>query len=192
MDNQKFIEKSKRERYALQQIENILRQGKESMVYYTDIFKHDIYDALYQFTIDGTPKKTWIIEAKIRTKEYDTMQLEIKKYKDLKNKILTDYTDIIYVNFLPTGSYIWNLTKLSLSNPEIFNHIEYKMCPKSTVGDTTKINKPSYYLPKSLAKRIDFIYSEQEYLKSNNVMDINAKNKRQFCLFKDVFDIQDK
>ncbi len=192
-NNQRFIESSKRERYSLQQIETILRQGKESLVYYTDIFKYDTYDALYQFTIDGSPKKTWIIEAKIREKQYNEMLLETKKFKDLKNKILTDYTDIIYVNFLPDGTYVWNLTKLEKTDPDIFRHITYKVMNKSTMGDQTLKNKPGYYLPKSKAKRIDFIYNEQEYLKSQiQVMNSNVKNKRHYCLFKDVFDIENK
>jgi hypothetical protein len=44
------------------------------------------------------------------------------------------------------------------------------MCPKSTMGDKTKVNKGSLFLPIEKAKRIDYYFSEIKYKQSVNII----------------------
>ena len=187
----KFEEASVRERFALKQIEPILRK-KESTIYYTDIYSYDVYDALLHILENGTIKKRYIIECKLRDTHYDELMYETKKDKDLTSKIIDpSNTDILFINFTPTGTYLFNITQLKKTHPLLFNHIDYTYCPKSTMGDKVYINKGHYLLPTSLGMNLRYIFNEMDFKNSSKTIEQqNNKTKRTYCLFKDVFDME--
>ena len=70
----------------------------------------------------------------------------------------------MYVVFTPAGTYIYNITKLLQTNPELFNE-SILNCPKSTMGDTTYKDKTTYLLPIEYAKKHHFIFDIKKYIK---------------------------
>jgi hypothetical protein len=176
MNEVKFIEASKRERFSLSKIiPTMIKNIKEYYVYYSDEFKYECWDLQLYLSKDGIIYKKFIVEAKIRDVDYDSLMLESKKLKDLKSikkrwikEGITNEgeTDILYICFTPSGTYVYNISKLIEIDAECLKHIQYIECPKQTCGDTTEINKPVYFLTKDLAKKIDFIFNENDYQKS--------------------------
>lgn len=147
----RFQEASKKERWALKHI-------LPSQTKYTEINSFDKYDAI---TLIKDTK--FIVEAKIRDTHYPTLLLETIKCNDLINESKKLAADIMYVVFTPDGTFIFNITKLLQSNPELFE-INNLNCPKSTMGDTTYKTKTTYLLPIKFAKKHNFKFDVWKYL----------------------------
>ena len=137
----KFTKASYKERQALQTI-------LPSTTNYTDINSYKPYDAVS--LING---KKYIVEAKVRDTHYDQLLLETKKYNTLLELSETHSCSILYIVFTPLGAYIFNLTQLKETHPELFK-ITTLNCPKQTMGNNQKINKPVILL--------DIKYSKQK------------------------------
>lgn len=180
----KFIEASKRERFALMNILPLLKSNTnyDWTEYLTDIYSYDVYDCLLQAYIDGSIKKRFIIEIKIRDKHYDDLILETKKLKDLKSKVYDDITDVIYINVTPKGTYLFNVTKLQKENKLTTNKL---MANKATMNSREhKIEKSVIYLDYNDAKFYPYTFSELQYkLSLNQIKKENNKHKQSFCLF---------
>jgi hypothetical protein len=187
-DNDKFIEASKRERYVLNQLLPKLMSNKKYDWTYTltDIYGYGVYDCLLQASIDGSAKKRFVIEVKIRQETYGEMIMESKKLNALKGCVLDDITEIVYISVLPNETYMWNISKL-LNNGLSTGTLS---CPKSTMGDKTKVNKVVFYLPKEKGELINFKFYEGEYQQSiNEIVKDNTKELAKTALYRYLFNI---
>lgn len=156
-----FEDAGLKERWALGQIFPKIIGEKEHFLSYTPPYSYTKYDALLQFLNNGSLKHTYIIEAKIREKHYPELMLENKKYNDLQNSILHEgNTTLMYIVFTPEGTYIYNLSKITLPKITLIE------CPVKTLAECGSKMKQVYLLPLDLAKKIDFIYTESDYKKS--------------------------
>lgn len=186
MNDDKFVEASKRERYSLKYLlpilEKLMPKVYQWTEYITDIYGYDVYDCLWQAHIDGSTQRRYIIEVKIRDTHYDELILETKKLRDLKSKVYDDKTQILYINITPIATYIFNLTKLEKDGKLVKNNL---VANKATmVSRTDKVNKGVYFLNVSEARKIDWTFSEVEYkLSIKSVIKSNWENKSKKCLF---------
>jgi hypothetical protein len=99
-----------------EQLENILLRKLLSELnlktYYITNKDHYSYDAVFT-TQSGI---TGIIEAKVRSKEYDDYFLEVSKLDLLINASKSSNSKILYVNFLPTDDpSVWNYILFNIS-----------------------------------------------------------------------------
>jgi hypothetical protein len=136
-----FTKASEKERVALQTILPLTTN-------YTDTNSFKPYDAVS--LING---KKYIIEAKVRDRHYNDLLLETKKYNSLLELSQTHSCAILYIVFTPVGTYIFNLTELKETHPELFK-TSILNCPKQTMGNNQKIDKSVILL--------DIQYSKQK------------------------------
>lgn len=155
----KFTIASKTERFHLTQIEYLFTN---STIQYTPDTGFDVYDAIIT-----TKTKKYILEAKCRdasyqpiadysNKIYDSVMLECKKWRDLKEAAKELDSDILFISFAFNTTIIFNITKLMQTNPELFGSCSYTKCPLQTMGNSKKVKKPVFYLPLNLGKIIDY------------------------------------
>lgn len=179
-DSDKFIQASLRERWALAKIIEQLKTSTEDKVYYTDPYLYDSWDAIMYCE---NPKKIYIIEVKLRSKIYDKYFYELKKHKQLmkkKKEVETSLNgwnipvEILYINFTPITTYIWNISEvLKFSLKKIIPCNEY-----SVVENKVKVNKDVYELENQLATQVvQWIFNEQEYYLSNKPKEVIKKIK---------------
>lgn len=120
--------------------------------------EYDTYDAF----IDGDFKIS-LFEIKIRNASYDDYILESKKLNALIREAKKLYeqgyitVNIYYVNFTPSGTYVWDLSKAvkNLKKGSAF-------AGKTTAEASSKVNKSVYYLPVNRAYKIDYIINKEE------------------------------
>lgn len=129
----------------------------------------------------------FIIEIKHRDTDYDTIMLEQKKFtalmneqkKQLKFKAPDENITVLYINFMPTGAYIFNLNNKKIVNyiTNKKNKVVEKQVKTTFTIDNTKVNKHIFYLDKSLAKHypmtIDKDYQLIYSIESNNIKQIS-------------------
>jgi len=141
----------------------------------TDIYSYDVYDCLLQASIDGSVKKRFIIEIKIRDTHFDELILETKKLRDLKSKVLDhSNTEILYINVTPNKTYVFNLSKMEKEDKFSVNKLKAN---KATMESrTNKVDKNVIYLSITDARSIDFTFNEKEYQNSIKVV-INENNR---------------
>ena len=105
---------------------------------------YEHYDA-----IGKTPKGSdCVIEFKFRNKYYETKMLEVYKYDKLMQ--MPDDIVKIYNVHDSKGSYMFWLNSLILPQPVDM------YCPKTTVWQGSKVNKPVYLLDESQAATISY------------------------------------
>jgi hypothetical protein len=189
MNDDKFVEASKRERYCLKYILPMIKNkipGYEWTEYITDIYGYDVYDCLLQAYIEGSIKKRYIIEVKVRDTHYDELILETKKIRDLKSKVLDNLTKILYINITPMGTYIFSISDLQKQNKLVKTKI---VANRATMASRTdKIEKGVFMLNVSDAKYLDFKFNEADYQKSiKEVVKTNWENKAKKGLFDYLF-----
>lgn len=172
---------------------------KELKKIYPNLFKYDIhfttdtyasYDAFYHIIDSETHsiKKRVLIEIKIRDREFPEYILETKKLNSLK-KIRKDLgfnedeMSILYINFCPNETIIWNIDKI---NNDIVTN-EYNKA--TSISRTNKINKDVIMLKPSEGKQLNYILDEKLILsktKINNIVDNKVKELKN-DLFKTLF-----
>lgn len=97
-----------------------------------------------------TPKGVdCVIEFKFRNKYYETKMLEVYKYDKLMQ--MPDDIVKIYNVHDSKGSYMFWLNSLILPQPVDM------YCPKTTVWQGNKVNKPVYLLEESQAATISYL-----------------------------------
>lgn len=189
----KFIEASKRERFALLNILPLLFKNIKGYYtyYFTDVYGMDIYDA-YVMVFDNETHSIigrYIIECKVRDKFYPDLMLEKKKYFDLKNKSNESNSKIIYISVTPEGTYCYNLSKLITDDTNWIKEEHWISTMDKSKG---KKNKRLIYInvDKSKKLNINTIDINTQY-RNNKIKKELAKeiiqHKNQFCLFRDVF-----
>lgn len=154
----KFTIASKTERFHLKQIEHLFTAD----IKYTSDSGYDVYDCMIT-----TKNKKYICEAKCRdayyepiadysNKKYDSVMLECKKWRDLKETANQLDCDILFISFALNTTIIYNISKLMITNPELFQSCSYTKCPLQTMGNTKIVKKPIFYLPLHFGKILNY------------------------------------
>lgn len=192
---QYFINQSKDERVLLDNIINgIFNNAKYNIEYYfTAAESQEIYDAYVMLFNKETHSmvKSFVIEMKIRNTHYEALMLEKKKYTDLKNVSVGTGATILYINTTPKATYIFNLSQMEMDN---IDWTEKKHNKKTLEKQLGKIVKLQTELNISLAKCYPLKKDDLELLKANKIIKAQhkqtvEKQKRCFCLFRDVFGV---
>jgi hypothetical protein len=172
---------------------------RELKVLYPNLFKYDLhfttdtyaaYDAFYHIIDSDTHSitKRVLIEIKIRDRHFPEYILETKKLNSLK-KIRKDLgfnedeMSILYINFCPNETIIWNIDKIN-------NDVKTNEYNKATaVSRKDKVSKDVIMLQPTEGKQLDYILDESKILnktKINNIVDNKVKELKN-DLFKTLF-----
>lgn len=126
----------------------------------------DVYDVMLYKIENGSITKRVFIEIKVRNVIYDEYFMETKKYNSIKKLcekelyLNEDEYKILYVNFTPTGTYIWDT---SILKDIKVSKVEMNKATMDSRSD--KVNKSKYDLPISKAKRYNYIWDEGQLKK---------------------------
>lgn len=94
------------------------------------------------------------IEIKVRSKLYNTLFIELTKYKSMKqilHKHKIKYA--LYVNFVDNRCYIFNLRNITRKNGCYITNI---LANKYTAIDSNKVNKQMIEIPVNLATVLEY------------------------------------
>ena len=154
----RFEKSSFIERCAFKNFIKLYDGFKGYHIEYTPFDGFDQYDVLLSKIEDGIITKRIFIEIKVRDKHYEEYFLETKKLnalrKTMKENYIENYT-FLYLNFTPTGTYIWNTS--------ITDDLKVSKCVmnKATMNSRSeKVNKSKYDLPISMAKHWHYTWDE--------------------------------
>jgi len=176
--NNNFIEASKRERFAFKQFIEKYKLFKEDdySIYLTPEYGYDKYDALIQkFNNDSyICEKRYITEFKIRmfdNKSNSTLRkcreegfiFETKKYNGLVkiSKLDPDKNEILYINFLPDSTIIWNISLLEKKG--LLKKTNKYMNVATMKSRSDKKDKKIYLLKEEWGKKYNYIFDERSY-----------------------------
>lgn len=179
--NNEFKKSGDKERYALVNLFNYLTTKQEDYSYNfapSDSGVNIGFDGILtiKYKNSGTIAGYYIIEAKVRTQHYDQLIFEkakmntLKKYKRQYDKYFkTNFSDktigILYVNFTPQASYIFDICTIEENN--LLPKLTKKEMNKVTVASREdKINKQIYLLNLDLGIKYKYIFNEEEYTNS--------------------------
>ena len=124
MNNEKFIECSKKERELILKVFRNLLKNKSYDLTLTPEDGFDKYDGILEY--DG---RVILIEVKIREKDYPTLYLEKIKYDNLmKIKEENMFDKVYYINGIKDEIWMGRIDNLTI------NHIEYVVAPISTMN----------------------------------------------------------
>lgn len=166
-----------RERYAMRQLfEKYIQplfKNYNAQLINTQTFRQRpgdtaCYDAviLVQDKITNRLEYKFIVEVKFRDSDYESLILEKQKYTSLmkEHRKALSYASpdeevaVLYVNFTPSGAYIYDLTgervNMFLSGKKNKEVCELVKTTYTKDGDTK--GKTVYKLPKTIAKRYDY------------------------------------
>ena len=116
------------------------------------------YDAYWTALNDNGVKKHYIVEIKIRNKNYDSYILEHKKVVGMRKEATKDLgvkledCVFLYVNFTPHWTYMWNITNVERTCDSTISRIN-KCTSKSR---SNKVEKDVYFLPVTRAKEYNY------------------------------------
>lgn len=146
---------------------------KELNIKYPKLFKNELfftndkyssYDSFYFLTDDsGSIKKRVKIELKIRDKDFDEFLLEKKKLKSIRKDCRTYLNDdeysILYINFTPTQTILWDITDINEDNTSKL------LANKATsVNRIDKENKDVIMLSPDDGIKLRYILNERELI----------------------------
>ena len=190
MDNLKFIEASKRERFALKQFTqtyNLFDEKNNWSLYITPDGGYDVYDALVQHYHEESYicDKRYIIETKIRNVSPSVLIdcksngwiLESKKLNSLLKiaELDPEKNEILYICFNNDQTLVFNLTKL-LSKGLLIK--SKKTMNKATMESRSeKTSKSIYLLKEEWGTAFKYTFDERSYL-SNLNKEEQLKSKR--------------
>lgn len=153
-------------REALKELKKVFPSFWKYDIQFTE-YQYEYYDAFFLVYDSNTHKllKRVFIEIKIRDKEYDDYVLEKKKVGDIRKK-LTDIlgslndTMILYINFCPNGTYLWDITNIE---PNDCTEDMY-MNKATSISRSNKVKKKCKLLKRNEAKTFDYIYNENQIM----------------------------
>lgn len=136
--------------------------GNQFLTPYDDYDKYDAIQTYMKYKDNKTEYLRILIETKVRSEIYDEMFLEYKKWLSLlKIKVqMSGNYKLLYINFTPNGTYIYDLTTELLNSCEL---VTRKMKDYTSAKDPKQIDKKVYLLPLEKAKFIPFIYDESSF-----------------------------
>ena len=151
-------------RTALNELKQLYPNLFKYRIFFTD-GKYDPYDAhFYIINEKGEILKNVKIEIKIRDKSFPTYILEKKKLDSIRKRCEVNLKDneyvILYLNFTPDGTYLWNITNLNTDNTSIIN------ANKATSSSRThKIDKEVIYLDPKTSKSLNYVLDTDKLLR---------------------------
>ena len=200
----KYKASGKKERYALQNLFDYMNSVQEEYKY---IFKPTPDDekigyegiVTIKYKLSGNIAGYYIVEAKVRTENYDTLIFEKRKQNTL-NKIKREYDKyfktnysehtigILYINFLPEYTYMFDI--LTLQKNKLLPKLINKSMNKITVASTEdKEDKLVYLLDKELAIKYKYTFNEKTYANdlltesNSNLNEVNKILKTTYSIF---------
>lgn len=191
---QDYCDKQIDERIILKEvIKKLYDTNKIDIQYYfTDIDGKDIYDGYVMICSKetGSILKSHLIEIKIRDTHYDELLLEKKKFTNLKSKAQESDAAVIYISCTPSGSFVYNLSRLE--NENIFEWVKEEHWKTTTDKSQGKQLKTVTFLPVKYAKYIDVKQTDLEVLKrlknaQNKALKATVKSKQKKTLFDVLF-----
>lgn len=139
---------------------------------------NDVYDVLlYKINDKGLMCDKVFVEIKIRYDNFDSegYVFETKKYNSIvklaeeKLYLTPDEYKILYINFTPSGTYIWNT--------DIIKYLEIKtdkMNITTCKSRYEKTNKTNWHLPIDKAiKHFDYVFTEDDIIREDKLNRIN-------------------
>lgn len=129
-------------------------------IYITDISSTSPYDVIITKKDDnGKDIGRLIIEIKIRDKEYSSWVYEGKKHNSLTKikNIDPDYNKIIYINFTPTGTIVWDIDKII----DKYKLERMEMNRVTSHSRSDKVDKRIYLLKEEDGKKWNYIWDEK-------------------------------
>lgn len=118
------------------------------------------YDGLLHIKDEnGFIIKRIIIEAKVRTADYQSYFLECQKYENLK-KMQENHSDYLiwYVNFTPSGTHIFDLDSITLGPVK-----KIEMNSQTFKSRSKKREKAVFTLDIKYSARINYKYEKNPY-----------------------------
>lgn len=169
-----FTQESQREREAILQFDLINRLkdyfDRNGYIYLSHYVTSEFESANYDLSITVQNKLTekWLrvyIEVKTRTQVYDEYFLEEKKWKQMNKTGINIGGEflLLYINFTPKGTFLWNITDYTKFNSKI---IECKDKTSSKINEIKYVKKKQFLLPKESASKFDFIYGNLKRIDS--------------------------
>lgn len=183
----KYKKTGEKERYALNHLFDYMNASQED---YTYIFTASsdsekiCYDGtlLIKYKMTGNFVGHYLIEAKIRTNNYQELILEKKKFNNLKKEktqqdkrnIPQHHLGIMYVNFCLDGTYLFDL--LTLEQNKLLPKTIKKSMNAITIASTDdKEEKLVYLLDRDeLAIKKKYIFDENNYA-NDLIVDVSDK-----------------
>ena len=158
-----YLRRSERERIMLNLLFNKIYNKSDIVdnIYHTPADSKEEYDSVVCRFKNNKIYKNHIWEAKIRDIDYNDILFERNKYNSLK-KVCKRFDgapcDIFYVSTHPSGTYVFNITKIEKDKKLEWITQEHNI---STVEKWKgKKDKDLIYLPIELAKKIDIKTSD--------------------------------
>lgn len=164
------------ERYSIAKFFNQLNEEstKHSFkVIMSDSNRSVGYDAmvLVKDKLTGESIKWIMLEAKVRSTEFDNWFLELKKLntlkRDRKYKIEKEYINlpiqIMYINFTPNKTVLWNLSKLE-KDKSLGELVRREMNAVTVQSTTNKTKKQVYLLEEDMGIVFDFKYNAENHI----------------------------
>lgn len=143
---------------------------------------YSIYDVMLYKIENHIITNRVFIEIKVRKVVYDSYFFETKKYNSIvklcKEELCLrdDEFKILYLNFTPTGTYIWNTDIIKDMN------VTKQVMNKATMSDrTNKVNKTKWDMPIDKSKKYNYIWDERQlndYYDSYLVEKVKEKVKK--------------
>ncbi len=126
-------------------------------------YLYKLYDPMHDAQFMSTPDsskayfdgtlchkgKQYILEAKVRTASYDAYLLEEQKYDNLMAFAKECNMDVLYVNFTPSGTYVWNLSDMTRKHQIV--PFKQKLMTEKSVEHTGLVKKYVTNLPQGNA-----------------------------------------
>ena len=176
-----FIEASKRERWAFQQLLKTTKlfNDPQYVIWISPEDGFDVYDVLIQKIVDGSVKQRFYIELKNRMLSPDILEmckndgyiLEKKKYDSLVKAKLDPETRLIYINFTPEKTIIWDLDKTDM------DWTKKKMNKATMASRNNKVSKSVTLLKEEKGKHYEYIFNEDDYQRDIKKQLLKKENK---------------
>lgn len=164
------------ERYSIAKFFNQLNEESNKhqfKVFMSDSNRSVGYDAmvLVKDKLTGESIKWILLEAKVRSTEFDNWFLELKKLNTLKRerrfKIEKEYVtlpiQIMYINFTPNKTVLWNLSRLERDN-KLGELVRREMNAVTVQSTTNKTKKQVYLLEEDMGIIFDFKYNAENHI----------------------------
>tara|TARA_R110000851_G_scaffold74070_3_gene163519 strand:- start:4664 stop:5194 length:531 start_codon:yes stop_codon:yes gene_type:complete len=139
--------------------------------------EYEIYDAFIDHLSPvGEKLRSWF-EIKIRNGAYNDYLLEDRKLQSLLKKRIVEEKrlgvriKLYYLNFTPSGTYVWDLDKVLGVETQGTNYSQ-----KTTAKASAKIQKACYYLStKSAVRTFKYIIDKEEIIKTIELKEQESK-----------------
>lgn len=176
----KFAEREFYGRQALLELQKDYPEKFKFEIHFNED-KYGHYDAYYYIIDHNTQKikkRVWV-EIKIRDTHFDDYFLETKKYNNLEKKrkelfLNKDEVVYLYVNFTPSGTYLWNISDISKFEKE-----KRSMNKATSTDRKNKTVKEINYLKTNEAKHFDYFINKDLILKKYTDQIILERTKKQ-------------